>query len=537
MGIWCLGVLLYTACASPVAPTGGPKDERAPRLVLEASTPNLQTNFKERIIKLTFDEWVKLERANQQVVISPPLEYRPEITIRGKSVRIKLDEQEVLKDNTTYSINFGTAVKDITEGNAPENLKFVFSTGNAIDSLSVRGKVIDAKTGEGVKEVLVMLYDNLADTVVQKERPYYFARTNKTGVFTIDYVRADTFKVFALQDANLNYLYDRNTEAIGFPDDFLVLDTAQQTPLEITLFTPDQPLAITETKYRDYGKLRIGFNQIPDSIELEYPSYFKRTSMELDKDSIVLFYDKKTIDSAKWEIVVKTADRIIDTLDFRLPNVLDFTKSDKKLNRKDIGRQNVIDVAPSKNPILGFTTPIWAIDTSKITVLEDSTTVALPFIIKAQSNTRMDYVLESNWKEDKKYTVQILPNALEDIYGLKNDTFDYQFKIKKKKDYGILKIQLDSLEAEQQYLVQLLYGDKKEGAVKIVEGDTLKELVYTQLLPGRYTLEIVEDKDRNRRWSSGDYAQKSQPERYFKTELPEVRKNWEVETKVSWKKE
>lgn len=521
------------ACASPMAPTGGPKDKRAPQLLKDESSQNLLTNFKEKEIRLTFDEWVKLNDINKQVVISPPLAHRPEIILRGKTLRFKFDEQEELKQNTTYSINFGESVKDITEGNAAENLKYVFSTGDFIDSLSVRGKVVDSKTGEGLKDVLVMLYDNLADTIVRTERPYYFAKTDKQGTFIIDYVRADTFKVFALQDANLNYLYDKPTEAIGFPDDFFVLDTSQQTPLKIKLFNPRQPLQLQETNYREYGRLQLGFNQAPDSIELEYLSYFDRTVKELTKDSVLLFYDKKTIDSTKWEIIVKTKDRTIDTLNFKIPRVIDFVKAGKKMVSKESGRQKRIELAPNADLELAFHTPVWAIDTSKIIVVEDDSIRKRIYpVVESNPNSRLKVNLKDKWKESQQYAVEVLPGALEDIYGVKNDTLKYKFAVKKAKDYGILKLQLDSLDSDKQYVVQLLFGDKLEGEKRIVSEKTSILLEYEQLIPGTYSLELTEDLNGNKVWDAGDYDEKRQSERYFKSDLPPVRKNWEVETTV-----
>ena len=207
---WPLFILLAAAiqyCANPIAPTGGPRDETPPQLDTSQSTTNYQTNFEKQTIELTFDEWVNLNDVFNQVVVSPPLDNRPEVRIKKKTILFEFAEEEVLRDSATYTINFGEAIKDLTEGNPADNLRFVFSTGDFIDSLSVQGRIVDARTGEPVEGVLFNMYDELQDTVVRTRRPFYFAKTNKEGQFRVENVKSDTFKLFALKDANLNYLF------------------------------------------------------------------------------------------------------------------------------------------------------------------------------------------------------------------------------------------------------------------------------------------------------------------------------------------
>ncbi len=138
--------LVLTACATIISPQGGPKDETPPALVADKSTANLQTNFKKQRIELTFDEWVQVQDVFNQVLVSPPLRYPYKVSLKQRTVRFDFDEREILRDSATYTINFGAAVKDLTEKNPAENLRFVFSTGPYIDSLSIRGVMVDAVT-------------------------------------------------------------------------------------------------------------------------------------------------------------------------------------------------------------------------------------------------------------------------------------------------------------------------------------------------------------------------------------------------------
>jgi hypothetical protein len=214
LGIMLLLVFLY-ACANVVAPTGGPRDEEPP-VVIRSTPPNHSPNFTADQIRIYFDEFVELRNIRQQMLVSPPLAGLPDIRIRGRSVVIDIDEE--LRENTTYNFFFGDAIRDITEGNAIPNFQFVFSTGDYVDSLSVRGKVINAFTHEPEDGVFVMMYDSIMDSIPYLERPVYLAKTDKDGLFTIGNMRGGDFLMFALKDNNANFLYDLPDEKIAFLD-------------------------------------------------------------------------------------------------------------------------------------------------------------------------------------------------------------------------------------------------------------------------------------------------------------------------------
>ena len=231
-------VLLLTliGCANQGTLSGGKKDTTPPIIDSLKSTSNYQTNFKKQTIELTFNEWLQLNDVFKQVVVSPPLREKFDVSLKKKTVRFEFDEKEILRENATYTINFGTAVQDLTERNPVEDLRFVFSTGDFIDSLEVTGQVVEAFDKKPVKDVLVMLYDNLSDTVVRKEKPFYFAKTDEGGNFSIKNVRADTFKVFALIDGNANYLFDNVSEKIGFLKEPIVVTDSTKVDLTLQMF-------------------------------------------------------------------------------------------------------------------------------------------------------------------------------------------------------------------------------------------------------------------------------------------------------------
>lgn len=209
-------------CAQQGSPSGGPRDEDPPE-VLSSHPENYSTLFKAKRIQITFDEYIVLDNVNQQLVVSPPMEEKPEVRLKGKTLIIQFEEE--LRDSTTYTFNFGTAIKDLHEGNILYNYEYVFSTGDILDSLSVRGTLKYAENLKVPEEsVTIMLYENLADSVPLTQIPLYVGRSNDSGVFSVNNLKADTFKVFALKDANYNLLFDLPTEEIGFLDSSLVVD-------------------------------------------------------------------------------------------------------------------------------------------------------------------------------------------------------------------------------------------------------------------------------------------------------------------------
>ena len=204
------------SCAQVGSPSGGPRDEDPPQVV-ESDPPNYSTRFIEKKIEITFDEYIVLDNVNQELIVSPPMEEKPEVKLRKKTVIIQFEES--LKENTTYTFNFGNAIKDLHEGNKLQNFEYVFSTGDVLDSMSVKGTLKYAETLEKPEDpVSIMLYTDLRDSVPLTEIPMYVGRSDDSGVFSVNNLRPDTYKVFALKDGNNNFLFDVPSEEIAFLD-------------------------------------------------------------------------------------------------------------------------------------------------------------------------------------------------------------------------------------------------------------------------------------------------------------------------------
>ena len=295
-----LAALFLTRCANVVAPTGGPKDLTPPK-VAEAKPKNHSTGFDGNRIELTFNEYVTLNNANQEVLISPPLSTKPDIKLNNKTVVVKF--KEPLSPNVTYTVGFGDAIKDLHEGNAFSDYVYTFSTGDYIDTLSIAGKVINADDKKPAEGMFVALYEDSDSLFYQPTRraPDFIARTDKEGTFRLNGLPDKRFLVFALNDVNANLYYDMPNEKVAFLDTLVyasfkqkntqtidtlleldsisrVFDTLSkplfdQKSLDITLFAfteEDTSQMLLEKKLVEEGLLRFVFRHPADKVHIEF---------------------------------------------------------------------------------------------------------------------------------------------------------------------------------------------------------------------------------------------------------------------------
>ena len=520
--------LFFYACANIGSPSGGPKDETPPVMDTLRSTENYQTNFKKQQIVLVFDEFVDLKDVFNQVVVSPPLAKRPLVTKKKRTIRFDFDKDEVLRPEATYTINFGAAVVDFHEGNVVPDLRFVFSTGDFIDSLEVSGKIVDALTGEPSKDVLLMLYDNLSDTVVRTERPFYFAKSGENGQFTISNVKSDTFKIFALFDSNLNYRYDQESEMIGFPDDNIILTGDSNVVLStIALFRELPPLKITSKKLQP-GLIKLTFNQQPHDISFNFDAAIEKVNYEYDGDTINVWYDWK--EDIEWQLFLNKDTSFFDTIAVKVENKAASLK-DQQLKPVVDKKNQVTKFNPTQSILIKMNHPIVAIDTSKVYFLMDSSLNPLnPEVHFDQRELTLKYL----WQEDSLYRLQILPSALTDLYGLSNlDTIMQDYKTTARKEFGNITLTLKGLDSLKQYVLQLFFKNNS----KLVKEIRIKELEefkhnFNTLSPGTYYVKIITDLNGNGRWDTGNYTKYLQPEPIFTVTLKELRANWDVEEDI-----
>jgi len=228
-------------CAQIGAPTGGPRDSLPP--VLVSSSPKLlTTNFSGNKITLVFDEYVDVQDVLNNVLVSPYPKNTPVVEFKLRTVTVKL--KDTLLPNTTYSINFGDAIKDNNEGNPFRNFTYVFSTGNTIDSLQLGGKVIIAETGKKDSTIIALLYRNVDDSAVQKRKPDYIARLDSAGNFRFTNLSAGNYKLYALLDGDGNKSYNSKIELFAFLDSEVVV-TDSTAPVTLYAYAEEKDIKKT----------------------------------------------------------------------------------------------------------------------------------------------------------------------------------------------------------------------------------------------------------------------------------------------------
>ena len=257
-------ILLAVGCARMGTPDGGWYDDTPP-YVVDSSPDDKATGVKSKRVTIYFNEFIKLEDAQSKVIVSPPQLEQPDIKANGKRIIVNLKDS--LKENTTYTIDFSDAISDHTEGNPMGNFTFSFSTGDRIDTLEVSGYVLDAQNLEPVKGIAVGLYDDLSDTAFLKKPMVRISRTDSRGHFIVRGVAPGTYRAYALQDQEDDFVYKQKSEMIAFshdtfepsfkPDirqdtiwrDTLHIDVIKQVPY--THFLPDDITLLAFTAVQD----------------------------------------------------------------------------------------------------------------------------------------------------------------------------------------------------------------------------------------------------------------------------------------------
>lgn len=210
--IFCIAMAVV-GCARMGSPDGGWYDDDPPR-VISASPADQSTNVTSKKITILFSEFIKLEDATNKVIVSPPQLEMPEMKASGKKIIVEL--KDTLKENTTYTVDFSDAISDNNEGNAMGSYTYSFSTGERIDTFEVSGYVLDASNLEPIKGILVGLYDDLADSAFKTKPMLRVSRTDSRGHFVVKGVSPGTYRAYALQDADGNFMFNQKSEMLAF---------------------------------------------------------------------------------------------------------------------------------------------------------------------------------------------------------------------------------------------------------------------------------------------------------------------------------
>ena len=510
-------ILFLLSCAAPKAPTGGPKDETPPAIIWEESTPNKQTYFKSEKITITFDEWITLKEVNTQLVISPFLEKNPEVTLKGKSIVIVLPDS--LKEETTYTFNFGNAIADLNEGNTLENFSFTFSTGAVLDSNKLAGNVIDAVKMKPAENIWVMLYPVGEDSAVYKRKPDYVAKTNKEGKWSIDNIRNDSFNVVVLKDDNLNFLYDQESELFGWLEDVVYTSEPYIILPEILVFPKEKRILIREVSHPLPGWINIIIDAPRPLPEPVFSPPIEGAVKAWAGDTLKIWYPQQNNYAGNVILNMDTAQVRISPSAARNAQPFRIQPLTGRLH-SSASAQFITSV------------PVSIMDTSKITLASD-TLGRIDFMISIDSSDVRKINVKGKWDKPTRYTLTFLPGAVIDVWGRSNDTIRQYIVILPPDQFGNLSLSIDGLDSTRQYLVLIKNGEIVVDQIVIRDQKAVK-IKKDSLTPAQYSVEIIEDLNRNTYWDTGVYETRRPPERKMFFTLEALRASWDLEATLTW---
>jgi len=448
-------------------------------------------------------------------------------TTASKYLTIKI--KDTLQPNTTYSFNFGQSIADNNEGNAYNQFKYIFSTGDYIDSLAIGGRIKDAHDIEAESFVSVMLYEvnkSYNDSIVFNDSPRYITNTlDSLKTFRLENLKLENLKagkylLVAMKDRNSNNKFNPKEDKIGFRKEFITIPN--DTVYEIELFKETLDFKSFKPTQASGNRLFLGYNGTQNLKEKQPKIVVKSNSQVLEtiitqmpkKDSLQIWYKPLKTDSLAVSIskdkylqdfIVKIKDQKKDTLNIS-------TSVNGTLNFRD-------------RFSLDASTPLVKFDDSKIKLTVNDST-ELPFKREYDVFNQKLY-LDFDKEPNKKYSFKLLPGALTDFYEKSNDTLSYKLETKAAADYGNLRIRLQNV---KHFPVIVELTDAKGDVIASQYTDFKTIVDFNLLNPAVYNLRIIYDENKNEIYDSGNFLEKRYSEEvvYFSKEI-DVRANWDVD--------
>ncbi len=512
---------IIASCANRGTPSGGIKDIIPPKIT-KSEPENYTTNFSENEIKIYFDEYIKINNISRQLIISPPMDPAPNIIpLSNASKYIKIKIMDTLAPNTTYAFNFGNSIVDNNEENPYPYYKYVFSTGNYIDSLSIKGITVDATLRKPEDFISVMLYEvdsTYTDSIVFKQKPKYVTNTlDSLTTFSLENLKAGKYKLVALKDNNQDYKFQPKTDKIAFQEGFINVPVDTTTSFTLKLFSEELEPKIIRPRLISGEKISFPFEGDYENMTIEITSsvpddFQSRITKDAKSDSLYYWYKPRLE---------------VDSLLFRVRNKnyeQDFTV---KISEQ---KRDTMNITVEPNGILNFnedlkisnTVPFTKFRKKLVTIL-DKDSVAVDYKVKLDSLSN-SYSLNFDKKESETYRIQMLPEALTDFFDNKNDTLSFQLSTKTYSDYGDVRVEL--VNASYPIIAQIV--DEKGKVVAEQYSRKREPIDFRHMKTGIFYLRVIYDTNKNKKYDSGNYLKNIQPERvsYYKDKL-EIRSNFD----------
>lgn len=542
----CCSLLLLANCANRGSgPQGGPKDTLPP-VITKCTPANGGTGFNGNTIEIEFDEFVLVQNPINNITISPPQKQFPSVKTLGKKIRIAFEDS--LLANTTYTIDFGSCIVDNNENNPLKNFKYVFSTGNLIDTISISGKVVDAHTLQPKEKMTVGIYSNLNDSAFIQQPFDRIAKTNKEGQFTITNIASGDYRMYALNDPSNTYYYLPTGADIAFHDSVISLNATKQQSYLLKSFIENPVCKQLLKKYNRISQksfqvilncpaeeqptIRLASDstcssswllqeplQRPDSLV-----YWITDSALYQKDTLLVLVSYQRHDS------IMQLEQATDTL-----RLIERKKGALRL-KKNEDKTPVLTITHNLNKTLEaydtlqlyFNEPIKSFYKDSIHLYQRIDTLEVPVAFSVLFNdslcARKAY-LPFRKEFGANYQLRVDSAAFVSLYGVSNKAFNKPFSVRPLEEYGNLYVQFPHV--PENGIVELLNeGGKIKGSSPIVNG----EAYFEDVAPGTYTLRLYIDANNNQQWDTGNLLQHIQPEHVVKFPRNiQIRANWDIE--------
>ena len=579
-------------CASMMTPTGGPRDTLPP-VILNMTPDNFSVNrptVHHEKIYIEFDEFVQLKDQQKEFFTSPQMKKKPLVSMRVVQLR------DTLEANTTYALNFGSAVRDNNEGNPLYSMRYVFSTGPTIDSMIFSGYTADSYKADSVSKSFIWFFpadsvENVAeyDSTIFKYKPAVIARAENNGIFIAQNLKPIPYRVYAVQDKNDNQMYEPGSDQVGFleksynpaemPDFAMWYDSIRQyvtaePQLYLRMFTDKafrrQLLSQTERPLQHKAMLyfgaahprieRIRFDSIPEDRVIVDPQ-------TVGRDTIALWFNMPSSalpDTIKGEITyfkhdtVNVLQEVTEPLklSWRLIETKEQEKEREKLERDrrkaeaageewvEPKKENPFayklpltgEINPENNLTVDFDYPLTRLDSAAMLLTltrSDNSIEDVPVRFVRDTGLLRRWHIEAPWTSGGQYTLTIPKGAITDVAGFSNDSIVGKYTVLDPEKFATVKIHVKGKDDKAKYILQLLDGSN---ALKQEKRDvTTGDWQFNYVPAGEIKFRIIEDMNGNGKWDTGNVVERLQPER------AEIYANDEGEdtfaTKTNWEVE
>ena len=588
-------------CATIGTPTGGPKDSLPP-VIIRLTPDNFSTNrplTNHERIYIEFDEYVQIKDQQKEFFTSPAMKKKPLITQRGRGIVVQL--RDTLEPNTTYSLNFCSAILDNNEGNPLYSMRYVFSTGPEIDSMIVSGYTADSYKADSVSKSYIWFFpvDSIDevkeyDSTIFKFKPKQIGRAETNGVFIAQNLKPIRYRVYAIQDKNDNQMYEPASDQVGFldepinpieqPDFAMWYDSLRryvtaEPQLYFRMFTDvafrRQLLQDSKRPLQHRAQLFFGaahpkiesmtFDSIPaERIIVEYET--------VGKDTLSLWFNmppEQLPDTIKGEVIYYKHDTAnilrLDTAKLKLAwrkveskeEEREREKQERERKRAEAAGEEYTppqqenpfkvnlplsgEVNPEEHLWMEFDYPITQLDSASVLLtrtLEDNTIEDRTVSFVRDTAKLRRYQIRSNWEVGGNYTLTIPAGAIRNVAGEQNDTIIGKYTVYDPAKFAVLKVKLTGQDPQATYVVQQLdaSGRMQQEKRGVKPSDGFVQFNYVK--PGEIQVRLIEDKNGNGKWDTGNVVERRQPERselYVNEEGETIfatKANWEMELTI-----